>query len=215
MSEQSTAPRKRGRPRKQETDVGRQGLIDAAKEVFATVDPTMVNRLTLAERIGVDPNLIRYYFGNMQQLFVEVIADAHRNARADMSARRKQDKPLERLRYRIERQFRLFHENPHHHKMVTMTLYEDADSEAHEEWVAILKDSLADLSEIIVAGVKEGSMRKVDPRFLHMLIISACEFWSTNTPIVDIVCGEKSKRDARDRAYVDFLYDLVVRALKP
>ncbi|MDH7799020.1 MULTISPECIES: TetR family transcriptional regulator C-terminal domain-containing protein [unclassified Beijerinckia] len=215
MTEESTAPRKRGRPRKQETDVGREGLIKAAMEVFATVDPALVNRQILAERIGVDPNLIRYYFGNMQKLFVEVITETHRSARADMSALRKEAKPLERLRYRIERQFNIFRGNPYHHKMVMMALFDDADSEAQEEWAAILRDSLADLSEIIAAGVKEGSMRKVDPHFLYLMIISVCEFWNTNTPIVDLIFANKGKRKTRDSAYIDFIYDIIVRALAP
>jgi TetR/AcrR family transcriptional regulator len=215
MNIQSTAPKKRGRRKKEDSDDGRQRIVADAKAVFEKVDPLLVNRLTLAERIGVDPNLIRYYFGNMQQLIAEVVADTHRRARTDMSAGRKNDQPLDRLHYRIQRTFRLFKDNPHHHKMVTSLLDDSANREARKEWASILDESLDDLSHIIASGVRQGTMRQVDPHFLHMLIIGACEFWCANPVVLDIVFARAPSDMPREQAYVEFLYEILSRGLAP
>lgn len=214
MDEQVTVRRMRGRPRPDNADVGRQALIDVARQVFSTVDPATVTRLMIAEAAGVDPSLVRYYFGNMQHLAEEVIFSTHRQARTEMSALREQSKPLERLYFRIERTFRIFNDNPNHHKLVMSVLYQNERSKAHKEWVSILSQSLDDLREIIDIGVEQGLMRRCDPRFLHMIIISACEFWASNKHVVGIFFSKKEIGRSLDKLYVQSIFDVVMNGLK-
>lgn len=216
MNMELMAPKKRGRRKKEDSDDGRQRIVAGAKAVFEKVDPLLVNRLNLAERIGVDPNLIRYYFGNMQQLIAEVVSDTHRRTRTDMvAARRKNDQPLERLHYRIQRTFRLFKDNPHHHSMVTSVLDDSNNREARQEWASILEESLNDMSHIITSGVRQGTMRPVDHHFLHLLIIGACEFWCANPVVRDIIFAKAPSDASRDEAFVEFLYEILSRGLAP
>ena len=212
MSRADTTARKRGRPSRLETDVGRDILIKVAREIFSTVEPTLVTRQMIAERAGVDANLIRYYFGDMRQLMAEVIADTHRNGQLEMAEVRSKD-ALARLRARVDRTFKMFSDNPHHHKMVCATLYDDENSESHDEWVRILRESLNDLADIIDNGDQEGKTRKVDARFLHFLIISAAEFWSANEPVVRVVFGDSTTK--LRAAYSEFVYDLIINGLAP
>ena len=215
MDEQSRERRTRGRPWPESTDVGRQVLIDVARQVFSTVDPATVTRQMIAKAAAVDPNLIRYYFGNMQHLAEEVLFDTHRKARAEMSAMRKQNKPLERLFFRIERIFHIFNDNPNHHKLVMAVLYQNEKSMAHQEWVSILRESLDDLTEIIDIGVKRGLMRRCDPRLLHMVIISACEFWAANGHVVNIFFSKQEVGKSLNETYVGFIYDTIMNGIKP
>ncbi|ABQ68041.1 TetR/AcrR family transcriptional regulator [Rhizorhabdus wittichii] len=208
----ATAPRKRGRPARKSNDVGRQALVDAARKVLTRVEPTLLTRQMVAEEAGVDPNLVRYYFGNIENLLMELVRAAHKSARAEMMARRIDSDPVERLRYRITRTFRLFHDNPYHHKLVSSMLYGDETSEAHAEWTEILTGSLEDLREILKLGEAAGLMRAVDPRYFHFLIISACEFWASNKPATGIVFKEEN---ADFQGYADFIFDLVMEGLRP
>lgn len=204
--------RKRGRPARKSNDVGRQALLDAARKALTRVEPTLLTRQMIAEEAGVDPNLVRYYFGNIENLLMELIRVTHGNAREEMLARRSDSGPIERLRSRISRTFRLFGENPFHHKLVSSMLYGGDTSEAHDEWTAILTGSLEDLQEILRLGQKDGVMRPVDPRYLHFLIISACEFWSSNKPATGIVFqGENASYED----YAQFIFDLVMEGLRP
>lgn len=208
----ATAPRKRGRPARKSNDVGRQALIDATRQVLKRVEPTLLTRQMVAEEAGVDPNLVRYYFGNIENLLTELISATHKQARAEMSARREDSDPVERLRYRIRRTYRMFQENPFHHKLVSSMLYTDATSEAHDDWIGILSGSLEDLSEILKLGERDGLMRAVDPRCLHLLIISTCEFWSSNAPLTRIMFDGEADRTPD---YADFIFDLIMNGLRP
>jgi AcrR family transcriptional regulator len=71
----SAAPRQkrsRGRP----TDrgaVGRQAIIAAASQLLEKLPPHQVPNVVIARKAGVDPALVRYYFGNREDLLLEVI----------------------------------------------------------------------------------------------------------------------------------------------
>ncbi len=207
--------RGRGRPSRDSGDIGAEALVEAARQVLTTMDPALVTRQAVAEHAGVAPRLVRYYFGNMRQLLGEVVAGVLRQVRSDMAAKRAND-PVERIRYRIERTFRLFNENKGHHKLVSAMFYgDDEDSPERTEWVTLLKDTIADIQDIVDEGCKAGLFRPIEPRFLHMVIVSISEFWSSNDPIIKIIFSDSSDRADLERRYVDFVTDMLLRGLKP
>lgn len=59
-----TAPRRPGRPRAGQSLDARQALINAARELFALEGFDGVSTKRLAERAGVNPAMIHYYFGD-------------------------------------------------------------------------------------------------------------------------------------------------------
>jgi TetR/AcrR family transcriptional regulator len=64
--------RSRGRP----TDrgaVGRQAIIAAASLLLEKLPPHQVPNVVIARKAGVDPALVRYYFGDREELLLEVI----------------------------------------------------------------------------------------------------------------------------------------------
>ncbi|WGM45944.1 hypothetical protein KOAAANKH_00809 [Brevundimonas sp. NIBR10] len=205
----------RGRPAVSEEATGRDAVIEATKAVLRETEPAMITRQLVAERAGVDPNLIRYYFGKMPRLLAEVVADTHRKARRDMSRMRDRDEPLERLRYRIDRTLGMFDQNPHHHKLLVSMLNSDPSSEAYREWASILSESLEDLEEILKSGMEAGLFRKVDARYLHMTIVAVCEFAANNGPIVKDIFGPQATAQTIRTPTAEFVYDLVVKGLRP
>jgi len=205
--------RSRGRPGKDAGDLGRKVLLDAALAVLSRTDPALVTRQMLADEAGVDPQLVRYYFGNTQALLTEVGASVSRLTRREMQSSRSAT-PVERLRHRIRRTFELFNSYRWHYKVVTTYFFDDTNPSAErQEWLDILKDAIADLSDIVASGVEDGSMRPVDHHFLHMMIVSTSEFWSNNEALLGIVFGAELDRKALDSRYVEFLCDAIERAV--
>lgn len=205
--------RRRGRPSGKTDDDSRLRLIEAAEQTFRHIDPVTLTRRRFAETVGIDPNLIRYYFGDMHQLKLEVVGKIHRSARSDMSAMSEAE-PLERLRYRIKRSLSIFAKNPYHHKLVVSSLVEDKDQEEYREWVEILEDSLDELENIIDEGIKARVLSETDARFLHVLIISAAEFWASNKPILEIFFSDGIDENLLDR-YADWIFETIVYGLRP
>jgi TetR/AcrR family transcriptional regulator len=65
--------RSRGRPASHERAVGRDAIVIAAAQLLETLPPHKVPNVLIARRAGVDPALVRYYFGNREELLIAVV----------------------------------------------------------------------------------------------------------------------------------------------
>jgi len=63
QSARSKAPRRQGRPPKDDSQELRDKIIAATRELLRTRPPDAISRIDMARAAGVDPALIRYYFG--------------------------------------------------------------------------------------------------------------------------------------------------------
>ncbi len=73
----ATSPRPRRRPSgRRSGDSGtREAILDASRELFADHGYEGASLRAIAARAGVDPALIRHFFGNKRSLFARVSAD--------------------------------------------------------------------------------------------------------------------------------------------
>ena len=67
-----TDKRGKGRPTASQSGVGREALISAARELLQELPPAQVTSTAIARRANADPALVRYYFGNRENLLFEV-----------------------------------------------------------------------------------------------------------------------------------------------
>lgn len=74
MAGARTKPERRGkgRPTAAASGVGRDMLIQAARDLLQELPPAQVTSTAIAKRAGSDPALVRYYFGNRENLLFEV-----------------------------------------------------------------------------------------------------------------------------------------------
>jgi len=70
------ARRRQGRPHKDAPTVGREALIAATRNLTKTIPAGRITRLDIARAAGVDPALIRYYFGDKSKLLVAAVLQA-------------------------------------------------------------------------------------------------------------------------------------------
>ncbi|MFD7317023.1 MULTISPECIES: TetR family transcriptional regulator [unclassified Streptomyces] len=71
-----TAPRRRGRPARQEAGTGpsaRQKILDAARAEFAERGYDKTSIRGIAKAAGVDPALVHHYFGTKDEVFAAAI----------------------------------------------------------------------------------------------------------------------------------------------
>jgi AcrR family transcriptional regulator len=65
--------RSRGRPGTKGGAVGREAIVAAASQLLEKLPPHQVPNVLIARKAGVDPALVRYYFGNREELLVAVV----------------------------------------------------------------------------------------------------------------------------------------------
>lgn len=211
---QQSVGRKRGRPSRNQEDVGRKGILDATVRQLRRTDPSAITRQMIAAEAGVDPNLIRYYFGDMSRLLLEVTMRANRKARVEITKNVDNLSFEDRFRLKVDKTFNLFSLNPFLHKLVTTVLNDTSHPEVDAEWRATLEDAVADMTDALNRAGLLTTENPTDASFLHILVISVCEFWTNNPRIVDILFRENGGvgKDL-ERRYLAFVVDVILNGI--
>jgi AcrR family transcriptional regulator len=211
----SRGRRSPGRPREDVETVGREQLIRIARELLREVPPSAVNRIEVARRAGVDPGLIRYYFGTVQALMREVTMEIWE----DISVRTKRatagmKNPEEKIRARVTVLMQTMGENPHFHALMLEHVLLPTGSvkpDVQAEYYAARVDEMRGFVE---EGVQAGIFHDMDPRYLFMSMVGMCQFYyESGMRLKDILFKGEPPEDVKQR-YTDFVADLILAGLR-
>jgi TetR/AcrR family transcriptional regulator len=206
-------PRRQGRPAADGAAVGKAAIIEATRQLLRNVPPAKVTRSAVARAAGIDPALIRYYFGDMTGLFTAValaIAGSMRQ-RAEVALGEPGQSPAERLRGRIRVYLATFIENPHFHQLFTeLILHRDSAATR-----ALRRDLTARSFGELHALLRDAPRAKsIDPRFVYHALFGILEFFVSGRPVLeelfpaDAVAAPQMQAD-----YAEFVADLFIRGI--
>lgn len=190
--------------------VGREALLLAARQALKTKPPGEITLHEVASIAGVDPALIRYYFGQLSDLLAAVAVEISRDLRERMaSVKGVQGSVRERLKLRVGAFLDVFHDNPHYHQIVVGYMYARDDANAKSA-LKLLLQSVDDLDELIKEAVKAGEMEPLDARLLHVATAALCEFFFSAKPVFSAIFGLNVESPAFREQYSDFIIDLIL-----
>jgi AcrR family transcriptional regulator len=211
------APPKRaqGRPQKQDPGITREGLIAITRDLLQTTPPAALTRAAIARAAGVDPGLIRYYFGDTAALLAATTEAAARELRQRQRALTAQGRsPEESLRDRIRVLVETLHEAPYLHRLLLEQIVygrSDAVRGVREE---LVHGALREWEAMLAQGIAEGRMRRVDVRHLLLAVIGMCSFPMTERPLFQELTGAPLTKEAA-RAYAESVASFVLDGLRP
>jgi AcrR family transcriptional regulator len=201
--------RSQGRPDVNKA-VGREALILAARQALKTKPPGEITLHEVAAIAGVDPALIRYYFGQLSDLMTAVAVEISRQLRERMAdVKTVRGSVRERLKLRIGAFLEVFRDNPHYHRLVVDYMYARNDANAQAA-LKLLLQSVEELDALIKEAVKAGEMEPLDARFLHVAMAALCEFLFSAKPVFSAIFGQKAETPAFIEHYMDFVADLIL-----
>jgi AcrR family transcriptional regulator len=207
-SPQVRKTRGQGRPAV-ESSVGKAALIAAAREALKRKTPGEITFIEIAKIANVDPALIRYYFGQLGDLFAAAAAEINKELRAKLAALITQRGSVrERLRARIQVYLDVFRGDPHFHKLSVDHGYL-SNTENKRVLQMLLRQSVEELDELVAEGIRNGELRPVDARFLQIMIGSSSEFLFSASPIVQAIVGPEAEKPDFAKRYAQLLTDLV------
>lgn len=206
---QRRVKRSQGRPDSNKA-VGRDALVLAARQALKAKTPGEITLHEVASIAGVDPALIRYYFGQLSDLLAAVAVEISRQLRERMaSVKDVRGSVRERLKLRIGAFLEIFRDNPHYHRLVVDYMYARDDANARTA-LKLLRQSVEELDELIQEAVKTGEMEPLDPRLLHVAMAALCEFLFSARPVFSAIFGPKVGTRAFVELYSDFIADLIL-----
>jgi TetR/AcrR family transcriptional regulator len=205
--------RKQGRPNKGAPAVGREALIAATRELMKSVPPGQITRLDIARAAGVDPALIRYYFGDKSALLVAAVLQAgtelrKRQARGYAEGTSARDK----IRRRIFILLETLYQDPSLHHLIIERIIHSKSKPARQLRHDLVYRTCDELAAVIKEGVAAGEFRRVDHRHLFLATVGACSFpMAERALFAELMGSPGSERDLR--AYAEFLSDVFLDGL--
>lgn len=201
--------RKQGRPVAAEAGVGREGVLAAATRLLQTLPPNQITIIAIAREAGVDPALIRYYFGNREALLlaaVKRLADAGDPLPGT-------DRPIEALQEHIHRTFRFTRSA----KYMQRLMIEELDSASSTEVLDQVREwnrAPVDFYETIAAGDGGKELAPFDALFLHLAVIGISDFFVSGAPLVRLLAPPGTDLTELDKKYEAFVTELLLNGLR-
>jgi AcrR family transcriptional regulator len=204
-----------GRPHKAASArVGREALTAATRDLLRTVPPARISRALIARHAGVTPALVRYYFGNKEQLLLQATIELSHELRArSRSASGKAGSPSDKLLAKITVLLEMVAHDRHFNQLVMEQIIHGKSARAKRANEEMTEDSFSELHAILTEGVDRREMRKVDPIYLYFLLVGACEIFASGRPMLEMLLGGKPIDDEVIQGYARFVHDLLMRGL--
>jgi AcrR family transcriptional regulator len=208
VSTKTRIARGKGRPTTRGS-VGKDALVAAAREALKQKPPGELTLNEIAQIAGVDPALIRYYFGQLSELFAEAATEITRELRGRLAALIAQKgSARESLQRRILVYLDVFRTNPNYHRLIIESVHL-SDNPNRQTVLRLLRQSLEELEDLVREGSSSGELKAVDARFLQLAIAAMCEFFFSARPIFQGIFGAEADDPSFVEAYARFVTTLV------
>ena len=201
--------RKQGRPASP-AGVGREALIEAARDLLTELPPAKVTTSAIARAAGADPALVRYYFGDRETLLLAVVDAMMDDVRrepilggsdsvADLSAR-------------VRNAFRFTQSSRNMHRLMVEEVA--AKSPAAAERLRQLNLAAADRYADLFRRDGGRMLSPVDPVMLHLAVVGMSDFIASAEPVVAGLIPEGMNSDDFIRKFEDFLVHVLVEGVR-
>jgi len=190
---------------------GRDRLVAAAEALLKVLPPARVTISRIAQEAGVDPALVRYYFGDRTKLLMAV-ADRV-TAKATHTGPRALD-PQAALIEHIRKTLAFVRSAPFMHRLMIEELTDAGteDTRAHARKMNV--DLVAFYRELLEADGGQ-NLREVDPLFLHLVILGTSDFFTSADPLISQMVPADTDKDDLTAQFNTFLVDLLLNGLRP
>lgn len=203
--------RSKGRPVLGDNDVGSDRILAAAESLLKTLPPARVTISRISQEAGVDPALVRYYFGDRTRLLMAV-ADRV-TAKATHTAPRTLP-PEDALVEHIRKTLGLVRAAPFMHRLMIEELTDSGTEDTRARTRDMNVELVAFYDELLKADGGK-TLRQIDPLFLHLVILGASDFFVSAGPVVDQLAPVGTDKADLTARFNAFLVDLLLNGLKP
>ena len=210
------APRRRPRrDRRRDATATREALLAAAAELFAERGYDGVAVWTIAAKAGVNKALISYHFGGKRKLYRAIVDQTFAEIVSRVESLAESQRPAPELLRQLAADVAELatRRRPH---FCTMMLREVLAGGKHLEPAAVAMPGrvLAAVERIVERGVREGTLRRVDPLLTHLSLVGSLVFYFAAAPFRERVLAAEHRAVRPDNsAYVRHVQDLITYGL--
>lgn len=206
--------RAQGRPSNAQSGVGRDALINSTRRLLQIKPPGKVTREEIARFAGVNPALIRYYFGDKSTLLTAVVeAISQENLKRLRETLSQGGTAADRLARRVHLLLQMHAENPYYHQLIFEQLWQGSSRKQKRLAREMIVPYFEEFSRLFSEAKRRREMRDVDPRFLHVALIGLCELFINAPYMLRELFQIKTITPQLVREYGDFVVDLLLHGV--
>jgi TetR/AcrR family transcriptional regulator len=206
---ETAAPKKRSQGRPSANVVGRETILEAARKQLQELAPARVTISSIAREAGVDPALVRYYFGDREQLLLAVI---DRIVESLPNVGGEGVEPIEALKARIRGGLQFTRSAKNMHQLMIDELAANKSAAVRERQAANNKAAVAHYAKIME---RDGGrqLNPADPLFLFIAVVGIFDFFVTAEPVIRNMAPEGTDMEELGKAFEEFVVDLVLNGM--
>ena len=210
--------RNSGRPLADDA-VGRDIILQTTVNLLKTRTPEQLSILEIAAAAGVTRALVRYYFSSLKGLLQEVTESLMQELQNRMEvALRTQGTVEERVYQRLLLRLDFMREHPQFERLALSEIYHyESEEEAPPSGTPlqrITRRGLELTSTMLMDGAQASHPAQVDPRFIHLAILSISAFLPTARPLLAELFGEGPQADQQVEHYLRFMSHLLAERIR-
>ena len=190
--------------------MGREAVLAATRKLLHDLPPARVTTSAIAREAGIDPALVRYYFGDRTNLLLAVVDEMIGDApmvNADEAD------PVAVLAKSIQNTARFTRSTRHIHRLMVDELADAKSAEVRERLGQMNAFAIQDFAKLMERDDGR-ELRKVDPLFLHIALIGLFDFFVSAQPVIRALVPEGTDMDALAAKFEAFVTDLVLEGVK-
>lgn len=201
---------KRGQGRPAENGVGRDVVLATARRLVKEMPPARVTVSLIAREAGVDPALIRYYFGDRSNLLLAVAESMLQETPRPATGDAPPDAVIENS---IRQTAKFTSSTKHVHRLMVDELADSKTADVGKRLGEMNRGAVQAFAELLA---RDGgtTLRPVDPLFLHVALLGLFDFFASAEPVVRQLVPEGTDMTELARAYEDFVADLVLNGVR-
>ncbi len=195
----------------------RRVLITAGTDLFALRGFDGVTTEQIARAAGVNKALINYHFGGKSGLYTAILILVFSEVAAHLDRIERSEKPA---MDRLEEFVSAFADMHGRHPAFSAMLLREVVSGGRHLDDRVLPHFLAIFTRVrgvVADGIRDGSIRCVDPLLTHLGLIGSVVFFFATKPLRDRLIAERKVPfgEPDPQAFVRHLQDLISRGLAP
>jgi AcrR family transcriptional regulator len=208
------ATRRAGRPPGPPSQQGREAILAAARELLGELGIARVTLREVAERAGVQPPLVNYYFGSKNELFEAIIEEVALGLRDRLEKIVDvEGTPEQRFRAFLSEMIHGLAEHPFTPQLMAEFVIFPDDERTDRFAREFGGPNIAALTRVLTEGIEQGRFRQVDPRFLVPAVLGTCVFYFLGAPgLRRLLDFEPLDPENVDR-YADYAGNLLLNGL--
>lgn len=208
MAKSRSKRRSQGRPAV--NVVGRDGVLEAAKRLLHDLPPARVTISAIAREAGIDPALVRYYFGDRDNLLLAVVdlmlAGVPHQLPPDADA-------IATMEQRIRGTLTFTRSAKQMNRLMIDELAKSKSPQVRERQ-RMMNIAAADAIGKLMDRDHGATLIKVDPLFLHIALIGIFDFFVLAQPLIrNLVPGGTNMEELAHR-FEDFVVRLMLDGLR-